>query len=102
MQDCKDGSGLQFIKFDFLTGGQAPVGTLSEHCRDTVGTLSEHCRNTAGTRPFSVLELGPIHDKFFVFSQEKASRKSAEHHCDGQLSCPAHRSLQPLGAFFSE
>ena len=22
MQDCKDGSGLQFIKFDFETGGQ--------------------------------------------------------------------------------
>ena len=22
MQDCKDGSGLQFIKFDFVTGGQ--------------------------------------------------------------------------------
>ena len=22
MQDCKDGSGLQFMKFDFLTGGQ--------------------------------------------------------------------------------
>ena len=22
MQDCKDGSELQFIKFDFLTGGQ--------------------------------------------------------------------------------
>ena len=22
MQDCKDGSGLQFIKFDFKTGGQ--------------------------------------------------------------------------------
>ena len=22
MQDCKDGSGLQFMKFDLLTGGQ--------------------------------------------------------------------------------
>ena len=22
MQDCKDGSGLQFINFDFVTGGQ--------------------------------------------------------------------------------
>ena len=22
MQDCKDGSGLQFIRFDFMTGGQ--------------------------------------------------------------------------------
>ena len=25
MQDCKDGSGLQFIKFDFVTGGKKKI-----------------------------------------------------------------------------
>ena len=85
MQDCKDGSGLQFIKFDFVTGGQEIIFSIVVEFWRILVVI---CLFISYFFTFI-----SFRDFFFQFQDNKVNLKEAPEHDHENTIFPSARTL---------